>query len=47
MSGSFLLVVSAIYVYVAAEQYWKGNIGISVAFFGYAVSNLGMYSVSK
>jgi hypothetical protein len=47
MSGSLLLLVSGIYLYISAEQCYKCNYGVSVAFFGYALSNVGMYWVSK
>jgi hypothetical protein len=47
MSGWLLLVVAAIYSYVAGEQFYKGNIGIAAAFVGYTISNLGLYYVSK
>lgn len=43
MSGPMILLVSAMYLYVAFEQYRKGDTGLGLAFFGYAVSNLGMF----
>jgi hypothetical protein len=47
MSGCLLLIVAGIYMYVAIDQYWKGNSGVALAFFGYALSNIGLYQVSK
>jgi hypothetical protein len=46
MSGWLLLVVSAIYAYAAAEQCWKNNPWLGLAFFCYAVSNVAMYQLS-
>lgn len=47
MGSGFILVVSGIYLYAALEQYWKGNPWLGLAFFGYAISNVAMYQVSK
>lgn len=47
MSGHLILIVSAAYLYVAAEQWYKGNTGIALAFFGYAVSNIGLYHAAR
>lgn len=47
MSGEMILLVSAAYLYVAFQQYRKGDIGLGIAFFGYAISNLGMFIKSK
>lgn len=38
-----ILIVSAMYLYVAFDQYRKGDTGLGIAFFGYALSNLGMF----
>jgi hypothetical protein len=47
MSGNMILVVSAMYIYVAFDQYRKGDTGLGIAFFGYALSNLGMFFKSQ
>lgn len=43
MSGGLILLVGAAYLYCAAEQLHRRNYGLALAFFGYAVSNVGMY----
>lgn len=47
MSGGMIITVSAMYLYVAFEQYKKGDTGLGIAFFGYALSNLGMFLKSQ
>lgn len=47
MSHGLLILVAAIYLYVAAEQWYKGNPGIALAFFGYAVSNIGILMTTQ
>lgn len=47
MSGGMILLVSAMYFYVSWEQYCKGDTGLSLAFFGYALSNFGMFVKSQ
>lgn len=46
MSGNFIIVVSAIYLYVAAEQWYKGNAWLGVVFFSYALANFAMYQLA-
>jgi hypothetical protein len=47
VSSGLLIFVAGIYLYVAFEQWRKGNIGVAAAFFGYAVSNIGMCYAAK
>lgn len=47
MSGWLILFVGAIYLYCAAEQASRRNYGLALAFFGYAVSNIGMYYTAR
>lgn len=47
MSGPLMLIVGVVYAYIAAEQYWRGNPGIALAFFGYAISNIGLSFTAK
>jgi len=48
VSGCFLIIIAGMYLYAAVEQYWKGNAGIALAFFGYALGNFGLlYQTSK
>jgi hypothetical protein len=43
MSDNLILFVGMIYLYVAVEQGLKGNLGMAIAFGGYAFSNVGLY----
>lgn len=47
MSSYLMLAVGVVYAYISAEQYWRGNPGIALAFFGYAVSNIGLSFTAK
>jgi hypothetical protein len=42
MSGWLIALTGLIYAYVSAEQFWRGNPGMGVAF-----SNVGLYLLSK
>jgi hypothetical protein len=43
MSGHLILLTGAIYAYVAVDQGIKGNMGMLIAYAGYAFSNIGLY----
>jgi len=43
MSSWLILLTGLIYVYVAFEQGMKGNMGMLIAYAGYAFSNIGLY----
>jgi hypothetical protein len=43
MSGWLILVTGAIYAYVSFDQATKGNMGMFIAYAGYAFSNIGLY----
>jgi hypothetical protein len=47
MSGPLIIVVTAIYSWIAFEQYTKGNIPVAIMYAGYAFSNIGMFMVTK
>jgi len=47
MSSLLILFVGVIYLYVAGEQAWKGNPFLGLVFFGYALSNVGLYIISR
>lgn len=46
MSGWLILLTGGIYIYVSFEQGYKGNIGMSMAYAGYAFSNIGLYMLA-
>jgi hypothetical protein len=39
--------VGFVYLYIAIEQYMKGNIGMSITYFGYALGNVGLYMLAQ
>ena len=47
MSGPLIALTGLIYAYIAAEQFCKGNPGMGIAYFGYAMSNIGLYLLAK
>lgn len=46
MSGWLIALTGCIYAYVAAEQAWRGNVGLAIAYSGYAFANIGLYLVA-
>lgn len=47
MSSWLIAITGLIYAYVAVEQGVKGNIGLAVAYTGYAFANIGLYLLAK
>jgi len=43
MSANLIILTALIYLYIAAEQGFKGNYGMLIAYGGYAFSNIGLY----
>jgi len=43
MSGWLIALTGCIYCYVSAEQLLRGNVGLGVAYAGYAFANVGLY----
>ena len=46
MSGLLIAITGLIYLYVAAEQAWRGNFGLAIAYAGYSAANVGLYLVA-
>lgn len=46
MSGFLIAITGLIYAYVAAEQGYRGNAGLAIAYAGYAFANIGLYLVA-
>lgn len=47
MSSHLIALTGCIYAYVAAEQFFRGNPGLGIAYMGYAFANVGLYLVAK
>jgi len=47
MSAPLIAAVGVVYAYVSLEQFLKGNAGMGIAYFGYAVGNVGLYLLAK
>lgn len=47
MSGGLIALTGLAYLYVAIDQGFKGNTGLSIAYLGYAFSNVGLYLLAK
>jgi hypothetical protein len=47
MSGPLIILTGLIYAYVALEQGSKGNVGLLIAYAGYAFSNIGLYLLAS
>lgn len=46
MSGNLIIVTGLIYAFVGIDMFRQGNMGMSVAYFAYALANVGMYMVA-
>jgi hypothetical protein len=46
MSGWLIMLTGCVYSWVAIEQYMKGNIGLGIAYTGYAFANMGLYMIA-
>ena len=47
MSSHLIALTGCIYAYVAAEQFFRGNPGMGIAYFGYAIANIGLYWLAR
>ena len=47
MSGWLILFTGFIYAYVSIDQAIKGNHGMTIAYAGYAFSNIGLYMLAS
>lgn len=47
MSAPLILFVGVIYLAVAVDQYVKGSPGMAIAWFGYALANVGLAMAAK
>ena len=47
MSAWLIALTGLIYLYVAAEQAYKGNLGMFITYLGYASANVGLYMLAN
>lgn len=47
MSGTFVVITGLMYLGVAIDQFFKGGVGHSIMFFGYAFANIGIYITAR
>lgn len=47
MSGQLIILTGGIYAWIAADQFWRGNAGLGIAYAGYAFSNVGLYLLAS
>lgn len=47
MSSGLILFVGVIYLVVAVDQYRQGAPGMAIAWFGYALANVGLAMAAK
>ena len=47
MSAWLIAFTGCVYAYVAFEQGYKGNIGMLIAYLGYAFANIGLYMLAS
>jgi hypothetical protein len=47
MSGWLIILTGVIYAYISADQCYKGNIGMGMAYAGYAFANGGLYMLAS
>jgi|TARA_R110000868_G_scaffold110882_1_gene299867 hypothetical protein len=43
MSAWLIAIVGVVYAVIAVDLLYKGNIGLGIAFIGYALGNVGLY----
>ena len=47
MSSPLILGVGVVYLIVAVDQYRQGSPGMAIAWFGYALANVGLAMAAK
>jgi hypothetical protein len=47
MGGWLIALTGLIYLYISLEQLYKGNVGMCIAYLGYAFSNIGLYLLAS
>jgi hypothetical protein len=47
MSSTTILLIGCVYLYIALDKLYRGDIGLGIAFLGWAVSNVGLFMNAK
>ena len=47
MSPNLIALCGVIYLWVSVDLYRHGNVGLSLAYLGYAFSNVGLYMAAR
>jgi hypothetical protein len=47
MSPWLIIVTGMIYLYIALEQFYKGNVYMSIVYLGYSFSNVGLFMLAR
>lgn len=47
MSANLIALTGVIYAYVAIDLWLSGKTGLSLAYFGYAFANVGLWMVAR
>ena len=47
MSGWLIIATGCVYALVSWDQFVRGNDGLSIAYAGYAFSNIGLWMLAK
>jgi hypothetical protein len=46
MSAWLIAFVGLVYLWISVENFWRGNVWMGVVFFGYSLSNVGLYKLA-
>jgi len=47
MSQTLIAIIGIVYLAICFEQMLKGNTGMTITYFGYALGNVGLYMLAK
>jgi hypothetical protein len=47
MSSWLIAIIGVVYLFVAVDLYIKGQLGLSIAFLGYSLGNVGLFMEAK
>lgn len=47
MSSWLIAIIGFVYLAVAGDLLYKGQVGLGIAFLGYALGNVGLYIAAK